>query len=90
MSKIKLEKAYAKHRVSSFGGIREGISKNKVGASDIRNLRIGSDGSLEKRNGWKLQKQLSSPIRGFWEGTLNGESYTFVVCANRVYRLKST
>ena len=90
MSKIKLEKAYAKHRVSSFGGIREGISKNKVGASDIRNLRIGSNGSLEKRNGWKLQKQLSSPIRGFWEGTLNGESYTFVVCANRVYRLKST
>lgn len=90
MSKIKPEKAYAKYSVSSFGGIREGISTKTPGASSIRNFRLRSDGSLEKRSGWKHWKQLPATVRGFWEGTLNGEYYAFAVCGNKVYQIQDT
>ena len=90
MSKIKIEKAYAKHRVSSFGGMREGLSKNGESASEIRNLRITSDGSLEKRSGWRLWKSFSDPLRGFWEGTLNDEYYVFAVAGKNLYRVYDT
>lgn len=87
MSKIKIEKAYAKRRVTSFGGIREGISKNGDSASDIRNFQICSDGSLEKRNGWTLWRHFNTPLRGFWEGTIENEHFMFAVAGNTVYRV---
>ena len=89
MSKIKFEKAYAKQRVSSFGGIREGLAKNGNSASDIRNFRLRPDGSLEKRNGWRFWQEIFNPIRGFWEGTVDGEQYCFVVSGNKVYRIQN-
>lgn len=87
MSKIKFEKAYAKQRVTSFSGIREGLSKNGDSASDIRNFRISSDGSLEKRNGWKILRHFTAPLKGFWEGTLDGEHYAFTVSGKNIYRV---
>ncbi len=87
MSKIKNEKAYSKKRISFFGGVQEGFLKKGDAASEIRNFRILPDGSLEKRNGWASLKLFSSPIRGFWQGCINNESYVFLVAQNTVYRI---
>lgn len=87
MSKIKKEKAYAHKRIVSFGGVREGLAKNGEGASKIRNLRILSDGSMEKRNGWSTRWSFSKNIRGFWQGTVAQTRYIFLVAGNTVYRI---
>lgn len=87
MSKIKHEKAYAKKKISSFGGIREGICKNGENALDIRNLRIRPDGSLEKRSGWRSWRYFTTPVRGFWQGTVEESHYIFTVAGNTVYRI---
>ena len=87
MSKIKKEKAYAHKRIVSFGGVREGLAKNEEGASKIRNLRILSDGSMEKRNGWSTRWSFSKNIRGFWQGTVAQNRYIFLVAGNTVYRI---
>lgn len=87
MSKIKKEKAYAHKRITSFGGIREGIAQNGDGASEIRNLRILSDGSLKKRNGWSARWSFSKSVRGFWQGTVAEAHYALLVTGNTVYRI---
>lgn len=81
------KKATERHRVSEFGGIRTNARLSPLGASDMRNFRILSDGSLEKRCGTRLRFYLTGSVRGAWEGTVEGKSYFFVVAGASVYRL---
>lgn len=87
MSKIKIEKAYAKNRITSFGGIREEFSQKGDSASDMRNFRISADGSLEKRNGWRLWHVFSNPPRGYWEGTLEDTFYSIAISGSHIYQI---
>lgn len=81
------KKAAERHRISEFGGIRTNARLSPLGASDMRNFRILSDGSLEKRCGARLRFYLTGSVRGAWEGTVEGKSYFFAVAGASVYRL---
>ena len=81
------KKAVERHRVSEFGGIRTNARLSPTGASDMRNFRILSDGSLEKRCGARLRFYLSGSVRGAWEGAVEGKSYSFAVAGASVYLL---
>ena len=87
MAKIKPERAYAKEILDGFSGIGAGVTVDQKHATDIRNFRILSDGSLQKRGGWVNRRVFSQPVRAFWEGTLGQESYSFAVAGNRIYRI---
>ncbi len=81
MSKIKPNRAFAKEVFTRFGGISPG------GADDMRNFRILSDGSLEKRCGWELTNTLPGSVRGIKQCVLDGRERLFVVCNNGVYSI---
>ena len=85
MAKIKPEKANEKIVISQFGGIRQTSSMKGDSASMMRNFRISSDGSLEKRTGTKTLFQVEEQIRGLWQGSLNGRDYLIVVAGSAVY-----
>lgn len=89
MAKIKPKKAYARVISDGFAGIGE-ASAGKLRTADIRNFRILSDGSLQKRCGWRTTHTLPDAVRAYWDGTLEGQAYRFVVSGNRVFRLDST
>ena len=62
----------------SFDGFR-GIDcrRNHTGetvASDVVNFRIRSDGSLEKRNGYRLLTDMEGVIRAFHSEAANGRA----------------
>lgn len=73
-------------KISRFGGICDHAGLTSDSAYDMRNFRILSDGSLEKRCGFFRRYSFDSPIRGLWEGTVSGNTYLFVVAGNRIYR----
>ena len=72
----------------SFRGFR-GINKaadhsDPFAAQDILNFRMREDGSLEKREGYRLLTDLGVPIRDFWCGTIRGEQKCYALTGNRV------
>lgn len=72
----------------SFRGFR-GINKaadhsDPFAAQDILNFRMREDGSLEKREGYRLLTDLGAPIRDFWCGTVRGEQKCYALTENRV------
>ncbi len=71
--------------VTRFGGICDHAGTTPDAAYDMRNFRILSDGSLEKRCGYIKRYAFSNALRGLWEGTVSGESYLFAVASNQVY-----
>lgn len=77
-------------KITSFGGICDHAGLTSEGASDMRNFRILSDGSLEKRCGFFTRYLFGASIRGLWEGTVSGETYLFVVAGNQIYRKSRT
>ncbi len=79
MSKIKPRRAFAKEIFTSFGGIAPG------GADEMRNFRILSDGSIEKRCGMEAHFVMENNIRGVWQGTVNSASVCMLVCAKAVF-----
>ncbi len=83
------EKALEHPEIKRFGGIRSGERIALDGAAEIRNFRILPDGSLQKRCGYRKWLSLSAPLRGTWEGVINGESYFFAVAGNTGYCLLS-
>lgn len=89
MAKINPRRADLKAVISAFPGLGEEHSLVEPNAQEIRNFRIRRDGSLEKRAGWYVKHALPDVLRGFWEGTLNGEEVCFAVCAEVVYRILS-
>lgn len=88
MSKIKPAHAYAKEIFDGFGGISSSAALSCEGVTDLSNFRILSDGSLEKRCGWRVYATLPATVRGVWQGTLDGISYCFAVGGNTVYRIE--
>ncbi len=85
MAKIKPEKASEKVTVTEFGGLRQTSSLTGGSASSMRNFRIASDGSLEKRTGTKTLFDLGTRIRGLWQGSLDGNDYLIVVAGYYTY-----
>ena len=79
--------AFETLKISSFGGIRDHAGLTSENAYDMRNFRILSDGSLEKRCGFSKRYSLGGAVRGIWEGTLSGETYFFAVAGAQIYRL---
>lgn len=88
MSKIKPERAYATEHFDQFAGIGSTPLSKAAKASEILNFRICSDGSLKKRNGYRVVRKLPNTVRGYWEGTIDAIQYTFFVCANKIYSLE--
>ena len=77
--------------VTGFGGIADHAGLALDAATDVRNFRILSDGSLEKRCGYLKRFSFSQPLRGLWEGVVGGESYLFAVAGNQIFvRLPGT
>ena len=62
-------------------------SRSASAVSDIYNLRILPDGSLEKREGYRLLCSAEKPIRAFWEGMLRGSRRAFLLCGDAVCAL---
>lgn len=89
MSKIKPKRAYAKEILDGFGGIGSDTPLGGNNASNMRNFRILPDGSLQKRNGWKLLLRFSYTVRGYWQGDLNGVAKSFAVSGSGIYRLEN-
>ena len=85
MAKIKPEKASEKITVTEFGGIRRTSALTGGYASDMRNFRISSDGSLEKRTGTRALYNLGQPIRGLWQGSISNEDFLIVIAGTAVY-----
>ncbi len=83
MSKIKPKRAFAKEVFTRFGGISPG------GADDMRNFRILSDGSLEKRCGWELLHTLPGKVRGMKQCVLDGRNFLFAVCGSGIYSIEN-
>lgn len=71
-----------------FGGIDTHAShQGPAAASDVLNFRIGSDGSLQKRCGYRLLTDLGSPIRAFLRGQEEGKTVLYLLAENTVYAL---
>lgn len=87
MAKIKPERAYAKEILDGFSGIGSDMAVGGKHAADIRNFRILSDGSLQKRCGWETYCSFSYTVRAYWEGSLNGVSFAFAVAGNQILRI---
>lgn len=85
MAKIKPEKASEKITITRFGGIRRTSALTGASAAEMRNFRISSDGSLEKRTGTRTLYELGAPIRGLWQGSLAGADYLIAVAGMNVY-----
>ncbi len=88
MSKIRPERAYAKVSIASFGGINGNADLCSNAAADMRNLRICTDGSLEKRCGWISQFQFNHTVRGIWQGSLKDGYLRFAVAGPTIYRIE--
>ena len=87
MAKINPRTADEKAVFHGFGGIRQCALLSDVGASEMRNFRIRSDGSLEKRCGYTAKMSLPATIRAVWQGTISNTDLTFAVSGPSVYRL---
>jgi len=85
MAILNSKTATDRETVTGFGGISDHAGLTSHAAADMRNFRILSDGTLEKRCGSLSRYAFSSPIRGLWEGTVGDESYLFVVAGNQIY-----
>ena len=76
--------AFEKEQIQRFGGINTNERVSKASAAEVKNFRILTDGSLEKRSGYVgIRGGITEP-RGFWEGEIDGQYYAFVVSGNRV------
>ncbi len=86
MAKNKLKDAFASAEVTGFGGIdRTSLTGDAKTALDMRNFRILSDGSLEKRCGYQLSLNLPAQIRAVWAGELEGSNALMALVGNTVY-----
>lgn len=91
---MKYQKRMAKDLVlSSFSGIdtdgysHPAVSREGIYASEIQNLRITQEGSLLKREGFKLLCSMPSGIRAIWSGNIGGILRSYILCENTLYSL---
>lgn len=72
-----------------YGGF-EGIdtrTRHSGGVQDALNLRILSDGSLQKRQGYKCIYSSPYGVRAIWSGIIGGEFSCYFLSLNSVYKL---
>ncbi len=78
-------------KYDGFGGIRIPHSHtDPKAAQDILNFRIGSDGSLTVREGFRSRFNLPYDIRAIWTGVFEGSLCCFVLSNVDVYELSMT
>lgn len=68
----------------------DGDTKLKFGeAAAMRNFRITRDGNLQKRPGTRTLATLdeTEPVRGLWNGYVNGEEVFLAACAGKLWKL---
>ena len=68
----------------------DGDTKLKMGeAAVMNNFRITRDRNLQRRPGTKTLVNLNSgaPVKGLWNGYVNGHEYILGACNNTLYRL---
>ena len=89
MSRIKSRQNALKMLSCKFGSMEKYAPFSPSGAEEIRNLRILPNGGMRVRYGYVLKKHFKNSlrVRGFWEGTLGGNSLSFAVVDNTVYLL---
>lgn len=75
--------------IKDFAGIRSNDRITGEGGADMRNFRLLPDGSLQKRCGYRRWFSLSAPLRGTWEGVIDGKTYFFAVGGDTVYCVSS-
>lgn len=84
MPTIKPKRATASEILQHFGGIGRSVSSKEHSCSDLQNFRILSDGSLEKRCGFKTKFAFSETLRGFWDGFIGGKPLTCAVAGSEL------
>lgn len=88
MAKNNFEKAYALLEVEKFSGIDRTATFGVGGeCSEMRNFRVLSDGSLEKRCGFELSLELKGEIRALWSGALDDIDTVIAVVGCEVFNL---
>lgn len=88
MAKNNFDGAYALLEAVSFGGIDTEATFGKGGeCSEMRNFRVLSDGSLEKRCGYGLALEMGGEIRALWSGALDDIDTVMVIVGREVYRI---
>ena len=79
--------------IKAFLGLNQapdGDTKLKMGeAAVMNNFRITRDRNLQRRPGTKTLVNLNSgaPVKGLWNGYVNGHEYILGACNNTLYRL---
>ena len=73
--------------IDTDGNFHPAVSRDGIYASDSQNLRITREGSLEKREGFRLLSTATADIRAIWSGNIDGTHKTYLICRNSVYSL---
>ncbi len=85
MAKIKPQNAHFEKIFNGFGGLLETEPLSGKHAASISNFRVRENGILESRKGYQYFGGYStSPVRGFWEGTVEGKSICAAVTGTTV------
>lgn len=88
MSKIKLKSADAQQVLEDFAGLGGSNALCGSAAIEMRNFRLLSDGTLEKRCGWQPTAAFYGEVRGVWQGTLGSAALTVIAAECSVYRME--
>lgn len=90
MAKNSFDGAYALLEATKFGGIDTTAVFGEGGeCSEMRNFRVLSDGSLEKRCGYGLAVEMDGEIRALWSGTIDDIDTVMVVVGREVFNILS-
>lgn len=79
--------------ISKFLGLNQapdGDTKLKMGeAAEMYNWRVTRDGNLQRRPGAKtlLDTETNKPIKGLWDGFVNGHEYMLGASDGKLYKL---
>ena len=89
MARIKSRRMALSTLSCKFGGIGKHTPLSPMGAEDMCNFRILSNGVLRVRSGYTRKKRFSSgkKVRAVWEGTLGDDFLFFCVVGGTIYRL---
>ncbi len=86
MSYFKRKDAIGALEISGFEGIDRSSQVVPKKCEDMVNLRILSDGSIIKRDGFREEYDFLDPIRGIMSAQMNDGFFAYVVAGNSVYK----
>ena len=84
MSLFKTKNSLAHFEYTGFEGIDRRSPAKGGGATDMLNYRILSDGSLQKRNGYRFLSSFSEPVRAFLSGYINGSFAVYALVGSKL------